>query len=368
MWQMISYSQLNAPVVADGNGQLLTMLDACLIDGFNEQSVAHYADGVLTFGGLHGYIKNQCITISDSMGIGNYKIKDVSGNQVILYEKPILQGQITTKITPLGWESMFGNDDPLRRAYRSKNDKSSKTVLFLDMTYPENHGYHATKPARRAMVTMCEDMAVLGVPINDYTAEINNKSTHVNGSLFWYQKRAYYKYSNVENSAVPWHVIGNGEFFYMIIGFSGGHDLFAFGDFGQFSRPVFGCLCMHTRNDNGTFSTVNGAHSSKIAGVAIIDGKASLVGINHGCYTSGSQLSGSFGTYQGELVALPMYVLLNNQQVDFGVPVAYLPNLFFLPYDMINHQQQWLDDMYIMPMGHRTNSINRGAYGLYSPS
>ncbi|STY93804.1 hypothetical protein [Moraxella bovis] len=106
MWQIISSSQPNSPVVAGENGQLLTMLDACLIDGFNSQTASSYQDGVLTFGIFHGYIKNQYITISDNSGQANYRIKDVSDNQVVLYDKPNLQGVITTKITPLGWESM----------------------------------------------------------------------------------------------------------------------------------------------------------------------------------------------------------------------------------------------------------------------
>lgn len=370
MWQIIDYTQPNAPSVADGNGQLLTMLDACLIDGFNEQTAMHYADGVLTYGGLHGYIKNQYITIKDGMGENHYKIKEVSDTQVILYEKPKLSGEIKTKITPLGWESIFGNTDPLRRAYRSKSDRSDKTVLFLDMTYPANHGYHATNPARRAMITLCEDMTELGVPINDYTANINNKSTHNNGVLFWHQKRGYYKSYAVNNQPVAWRVVGNGDFFYLMIAHNKSYDFFAFGNFGQFGRPVIGCLCNINDNDNTGLWVSNGASSGDSFGVAIIDGMASVVGISTNNYPV-NQSSGDIGyvNLTRELVLLPLYLIKREVPPSSTVRIiAYLPHLFFLPYGMTSHQKQWLDDVYIMPMGVRSYDSNRGAYGLYSPS
>lgn len=371
MWQIIDYTQPNAPSVADGNGQLLTMLDACLIDGFNEQTAMHYADGVLTYGGLHGYIKNQYITIKDGMGENHYKIKEVSDTQVILYEKPKLSGEIKTKITPLGWESIFGNTDPLRRAYRSKNDKSTKTVLFLDMTYPAGHGYHATNPARRAMITLCEDMVELGVPINDYTASINNKSIHANGALFWHQKRAYSKNGRIIGGDMlsAWRIVGNGDFFYLFIDFGSGYDLFAFGNFGKFSRPVVGCLCVVSDNDNSGYYVFNGVRTQRVAGVAIIDGIASTIGISNNHSTTNHTSGTSQITYEGELVGLPMYLVHPKiPSINDALIVGYLPHLYFLPYNMRTYQGQWLDDMYIMPMGIPSNVSNGGAYGLYSPS
>lgn len=370
MWQIIDFTQPNAPSVADGNGQLLTMLDACLIDGFNEQIAMHYADGVLTYGGLHGYIKNQYITIKDGMGENHYKIKEVSDTQVILFDKPDLNGEVRTKITPLGWESIFGNADPLRRAYRSKSDRSDKTVLFLDMAYPEKHGYHATKPARRAMVTLCEDMMELGVPINDYTASINNKSAHPNGSLFWHQKREYSKTTAINTQPVAWRVVGNDEFFYLLIAPYVGYDLFAFGNFAQFSRPILGCLCAFNNNDNNGRYVYNGANGGGDKGVAIINGIASMIGLGNNHLPAGQQESGSpiNPSYAGELVALPMYVTTNPTSTGVATLVAYLPNLFFLPYNMISHQGQWFDNTYVMPMGVGSHNINRGSYGLYSPS
>lgn len=353
MWQIMTSEQLNAPIMQDVNGQLLGVLDACLINGFNEQSVAHYADGVMTFGGVHGYIKNQYITVSDSTSKGNYKIKDVSDNQVILYDKPILQGQITTKITPLGWESIFGDDDPLRRAYRSKNDKSSKTVLFLDMTYPANHGYHATNPARRAMVTMCEDMVVLGEPINDYTATINSKPTNPSGMLLINQARNYNKTDRVvRNTPSSWVLCGTDKMFILCNNYSSsGTNMYQsiFGDFDGFGRECVGFYgCISDNNINQLFSL------NQNYGV-FIDGNRFHLNVYAHNY------SGSAGfTYTDTLVAFPTYVVANNEIVGC-IPHFYS---FGQNINRFGLENSWIDDVYLVKAGSSGGGDSGMIWGL----
>ncbi|UZA47376.1 hypothetical protein LP100_06840 [Moraxella bovis] len=343
MWQIISSSQPNSPVVAGENGQLLTMLDACLIDGFNSQTASSYQDGVLTFGIFHGYIKNQYITISDNSGQANYRIKDVSDNQVVLYDKPNLQGVITTKITPLGWESIFGANDPLRRAYRSKNEKSTKTVLFLDMTYPENHGYHATNPARRAMITLCEDMTTLGVPINDYTASINNKLTNPNGSLFINQAKQYDKrHRVVRNQPTQWLVCGDDKLFFLFINFSPNGTVLKMNIFGDFVA-IEGRECAgfwgNISNDDRALRNTDGLNDEQ--GI-LINGQT----FNFNTYKHNRSGMGSV-KYKEVLIAMPTYVVADN------AIVGLVPYLYSFIQDIYRSKLEntWVEDIFLVKAG-----------------
>lgn len=230
-------------------GQLLQLLDDCLINGVNQKSVASIAvvgnTITLTYSAPHGYLERQRITVSgatDPELNGSHRIQSMTESDVILSVEGVSSngGTITTIATPLGWESIFGTTEPLKRAYRSQDVQSTKTVLFLDMTLPDNHGYNATNPIKRAMVTACQDMTVLGTPINDHTATINNKPAAVNGSLFWYQKRGSSKSSSVTTTTNnSWVLLGDSRFFiffnafsdYSSLNGSAAHSTYGFGDF-----------------------------------------------------------------------------------------------------------------------------------------
>lgn len=242
--------QLGAPQMngaAGSNGQMLQVLDACLIDGFNPQtavSVIKTATSVtLTFGISHGYEVGQLLLVSgatDAALNGSKRITTKTTNTVTIdaVGVSVLTGTIVTKVTPLGWQSIFGSTDPLKRAYRSNSAESSKTVLYLDMSLPTSHGYNSANPAKRAMVDMCENMTTLGTQINSYTSAFNNRPTIRNGKMFWYQCRGTTKAEAVSVAQNrSWIVVGNDKFFFLLNEWQffnpyGQHlrDTFAFGD------------------------------------------------------------------------------------------------------------------------------------------
>ena len=243
--------QIGAPQMngaAGSNGQMLQVLDGCLINGFNPQTVTIATKTAttvtLTFGVSHGYELLQIIAVSgatDAALNGQHRITAKTTTTVTINAVgvAVTTGTITTKVAPLDWESIFGSADPLKRAYRSNDMQSSKTVLYLDMTLPAGHGYNATKPAKRAMVSICEDMTTLGTQINSYTNDYNNFTTNPNGTLFWYQCHGVDKGEAVTRASnINWVVIGDGRFFYLIhewqtYTLTAGtprRDLFSFGD------------------------------------------------------------------------------------------------------------------------------------------
>lgn len=280
--------QLGAPQMngaSGSNGQMLQVLDGALIDGFNPQTVTIATKTAttvtLTFGVSHGYELSQLILVSgatDAALNGQHRVTAKTATTVTIDAVGVsaLTGTIVTKVAHLGWESIFGSTDPLKRAYRSNDTQSSKTVLYLDMTLPAGHGYNATNPAKRAMVSLCEDMTTLGVQINSYTNTENNYATNINGKLFWYQVRGRSKTDSVTDaSSRSWVLVGNGSIFYLFnewrtFGSSAFlvRDFFAFGDLVSFDGVVStnNCVWIGAINDNDASTTLYTSVGSKIGG------------------------------------------------------------------------------------------------------
>lgn len=279
-------TQFGAPQMdgnANSNGQLLQVLDAVLINGFNPQiaSAAELMpDGYvkIKFGVSTGFKKRQKILISganDANLNGEHIITQIIGNDAVIKSPnvTVLTGTITAKVAPLGWESVFGSANPLKRAYRSKNPSSTQTVLYLDMALPSGHGYNSTKPYHRAMVSLCEDMVDIEVPLNSYADLINDKVNNVNGSLFWKQKASGNKDAALQSTgASPWTIIGNGDYFYLMIDWSsepslidkGLKDFYCFGDVPSYAGSTDRWSCVWTGayspNDTiQTYSAITGA-------------------------------------------------------------------------------------------------------------
>lgn len=289
--------QLGAPQMSGAsgsNGQMLQVLDGCLINGFNPQTVTIATKTAttvtLTFGVLHGYELSQIIEVSgatDAALNGKHRITHKTDTTITIdaVGVAVTTGAIKTKVAPLGWESIFGSIDPLKRAYRSNDMQSSKTVLYLDMTLPAGHGYNATNPAKRAMVSLCEDMTTLGVQINSYSDTENNYATNVNGKLFWYQCRNNLKSGAVnESENRNWVVIGNGKFFYFLNEWQFlkknkiYRDFYAFGDMEYLSGEIGTGNCGWVGTTN-----VNDADTVNIASVGAVIG---------GDVTKSSEVSG----------------------------------------------------------------------------
>lgn len=281
--------QLGAPQMngaAGSNGQMLQVLDACLADGFNPQTVTAATKTAttvtLTFGVSHGYIERQLLLITgatDAALNGKHRVIAATTNTVTIDAVGITAttGAITTKVAPLGFESIFGSTDPLKRAYRSQNMQTTQTVLYLDMTIPASSGYHATNPLKRAIVSMCEDMTTLGTQINSYTDAKNNFAANANGAMFWYQARSDLKTSEVTASAnLKWVLFGNGDYFYFLPAWQTYNltatrllqrDLFGFGDIKGFDENnSYSCFWVGAYGDNDSQKLYQAANGGRING------------------------------------------------------------------------------------------------------
>ena len=279
--------QLGAPQMngaAGSNGQMLQVLDSALIDGFNPQTVVSATKTAttvtLTFGVSHGYVERQLITVSgatDTVLNGNHRVIGLSTNTVTIdaVGVAVTTGTITTKVAPLGFESIFGSTDPLKRAYRSPNLQGTRTVLYLDMTLPAGHGYNAANPVKRAMVSMCENMTALGTQINSYTDATNNKPAVRNGKMLWYQSRGSAKAAAVTNAVnSDWVIAGDSDKFYMFTVWQNyqptmpkARDFYAFGDMPSLaSDDSFNCAWVGVYNPNDTSDIYLAMNGGKLGG------------------------------------------------------------------------------------------------------
>lgn len=281
-----SSSDLGVPKMKGlSNGDLLKVLDFCLIDGTPPTSVLSVVAEIdalkLNYSFGHGYKKGQIILVAGATNPqlnGKHRVSAADGSSVTLNVSGVIEetGVITTQLASLGWDSLFGDTTPLKRAYRSKSAQSAKRVLFLDMTIPAvGNGYHATKPPNRASLSVCADMQVIGVEIDSLTSSKNNFATNPNGSLFWHQKRHFVQSLEVSNSNTTWVVVGNEDFFFIMIGwcdyggFAGSkyRDIYGFGEFislDEGSQEKTFLMCAESPNDadSNAFQGVQGGQMS----------------------------------------------------------------------------------------------------------
>lgn len=223
--QFMHSRQVGAPQMggaAGAEGQILQVLDACLVTGFNPQTATTVAvDGdyiKITFGVTHGYERLQFIIISgatDAALNGKHRIIATTETTIKIAKSTVtdLTGTITTKIAPLDWESMFGSNDALKRAYRSKNLQGTRSVLYLDCQLKNPEKYHASKPIKKAIMNVCADMQVLGEQLDSYTSTYNAQDT--DGVLQWMQaSHTSYNADATGMGERDWVLFGDGDVFY----------------------------------------------------------------------------------------------------------------------------------------------------------
>ena len=256
--------------IKNSEGQFLTVLDSVLITGYNTQAVASITNTAtnvkLTYAAAHGYSLGQLVLVAGATDANlNGRHRVIAKTELTItidaIDVAVLTGTITTNVAPLGWQSIFGSTTPLKRAYRSLKPTSTKSILFLDMSYPTGHGYNSTNPAKRVMVDVCENMTVLGTQINSYTSVYNNRPTIRNGKMFWYQCRDITKTTAVTaGEQRNWVIVGNDTCFFIFNDWRTAvnplpqRDTYFFGDMLDLSgaASIRNCGWIGTINSNDT--------------------------------------------------------------------------------------------------------------------
>lgn len=143
-----------APRLSGTAGDIIALLDACLINGFNVTAPdsLSVADGVASLyysGGGHGYVQHQVIAVSGATPEtlnGEWRVSEVDANYV-RFAAPgepdgTASGTIGVRTAPLGWAKEFSGTN--KAVYRSTDITGSRLYLRVDDTaaqYAYARGY-----------------------------------------------------------------------------------------------------------------------------------------------------------------------------------------------------------------------------------
>ena len=156
-----------APVLTNNWGSLTALLDACLVNGFNLQTVSAItrtdstATAILTAG--HGFTVDQVVRVAGSDQpdyTGEFTVTAVTSTTVsfTVNGTPVTPAttatSLTMKVAPLGFEIAYTGTN--KRAYRSPNPRSNRPFLRVDDSLPT--GYTTTW-AKFGRVTIAEGMS-----------------------------------------------------------------------------------------------------------------------------------------------------------------------------------------------------------------
>lgn len=241
-----------APQLTNAWGDLTTMLDACLVNGFNLKSV----DSITRVGDVatvnisagHLYQVNQVLLIAGATQAeynGEVRVLTTTSNAftfaVTGTPTTPATGTITAKAAPLGFEIAFTGTN--KRAYRSKNVMSNRPYLRVDNSLDPLYN---TAYAKKGKVTMAEGMSDIDTfvgaraPYAPTTPNWNEIATGsgasvVDGWYKWYYARA----ENASDTTAPatlnrsWVLVGDDRGFYLFTEWNGtyGRAGYVFTDF-----------------------------------------------------------------------------------------------------------------------------------------
>lgn len=275
-------SEAGAPVLNNAAGALLSVLQACLVDGFNTKSVtslsvtANVATATISAHGYSGTYGKPVRVGGASVGAlnGDKQITVVDANTVTFPAPGVANGTATGTITmkraPLDWVRVFTGTN--KAVYRSGDPASTQIMLRLDDT---NAGVASAFEARARMYETMTDV--------DTGTGPGPTDAQTSGGQYW---------TKGANSATAkkWQMIGDGRLFYF---FTEGNDstgagLFphAFGDIVSYrAGDPYGCYLggwTDQAGDGGVSRTGGmfrtGSNGEMIAAVGVLTRGASGVG------------------------------------------------------------------------------------------
>ncbi|WP_151708186.1 hypothetical protein [Acinetobacter junii] len=238
------FSHLNGINLGNNWGDLIRMLDTCLVNGlpFSSVTAANIdanGDINLTFFAAHNAVLFQIVELTGfapSNINGKYRIKGLpTSTQMIL--KAELSGQsITTngsaKLAALGYDIVFRDANDVKRVYRAKNPSSVHPFIRVDESISDGTNSYNSSYAKSAMVGLIENMShiddfldttKLQLPLDTSDLSKNWKisgtgTTVVRGWSNWYWATGQVAYFDTSATATP----ANGNRRFTIVGSNDG--------------------------------------------------------------------------------------------------------------------------------------------------
>ena len=258
-----------APVVSNNWGDLTSLLDAVLVNGFNLKTVDSITstDGVATatVSTGHGYVVNQVVLIAgceQAAYNGEQVVTSVTASTFTFAvtgtpaSPATTQTSISAKVAPLGFQIAFTSTN--KRVYRSPNVLSTRPFLRVDNSLDP---VWTTTYAKYAKVTMAENMTNIDTFVGaraPYDPALPTKnevgtgygSTAYNGWMKWYYAHSGSGLDLTNDGgagARTWVIVGDDRGFFINMSQQPNNPLlrqtYYFGDFLSYKAgDAFPCL------------------------------------------------------------------------------------------------------------------------------
>lgn len=269
-----------APVVSNGFGDLIAMLDAALVNGFNLKTI----DGITRSGSVatanisagHLYEVGSVVTVAGADQAeynGEQTITEVTASSFSYAvtgtpATPATTGTaLSAKTSPLGFATAFTGTN--KRVYRSPNVAGSRPFIRVDGAQLAGYGAGWAKFCR---VTVAENMSGIDtfvgtskMPFDPLATTKNEVRTGAAAPYYygWFKWYSATSNSTDENGdggagARSWAVVGDDRAFYLFIaaGLTDKHTVYAVGEFNSYKAGdaynswLWACEYYGTSQDN----------------------------------------------------------------------------------------------------------------------
>lgn len=338
----------NAPVLNGQAGSLITVLDACLVTGYGQQTATSIvvADGVatVTLPSAFPAKVDQVILVAGATpsGLnGEQKITAIGGSNVVRFATEesdgTASGTITVKLAAAGWVKEYSGTN--KAVYRSPNPQALGGGMCLRV---DDSG---TTSAR---VIGYETMSDVDTGTGPFPS-----TAMVSGGGYWVKSLA------ANSTAVTWAIVADDRFFLFFVGPTTAHNHGVTRGFGDpiVRRPTGDPYAVFLNcSSSSTPSAVNTMHDGALDGIRSTARCAvprTYTGLGSASwhaarpYSGQSVSSGSdnaFGNFpsyvSGEL--LLSYTFLANS-VSSDPPRADIPGILHIPQAAVANSIKWFD-------------------------
>lgn len=242
------FSNLNGLTLSNNWGDMIRLLDTCLVNGLTLPSVTSASidsqgDITLNLYADHKSLLFQTVELSGFEPAeinGKYRIKGTpTTTQLIL--KATHVGKTVTKIgtaklASLGYDIVFRDSADVKRVYRAKNPRAEHPFIRVDETISDGTNSYTSTYAKSAMVGLIENMthiddyqdtSKLQLPLDTTDFSKNWKisgsgTTVVRGWSRWYWSRSTQITNTATDSGTPaagnrgFTLIGDFDAFYLV--------------------------------------------------------------------------------------------------------------------------------------------------------
>jgi hypothetical protein len=243
-----------APQISNNWGDLVTMLDACLVNGFALKAIdtLTFADGIATatISSGHAYRPFQVVEIAGAEQPeynGSFRVLTTTTTAFTyaVTGAPVSPATTATnlsaKVAPLGWEKPFAGTS--KAAYRSKNPLSPQNILLIDNSLKTPN--YTTGWAKWANVGIVEDLSDIDTIVgaqapydpNNPTQNWKQVTASQWGWYKWFHARSNQYESNGDSGGGGrnWVLIGDDRLFFLFCTNAAGYgwygrNCYCFGD------------------------------------------------------------------------------------------------------------------------------------------